>query len=162
MSGCDKPLRHGSPVNTAVEDKGSEGVPTHSLTSNTSNASAPEPSNTPNPTPEPSKSAPSSDTADTGSSVGKYVGYAVAVILSVIGVCYGGYKLLYRFAEPKPIFINKLDTLEEKDITEGYKECYFLENFENFDLHCSYCFDRATFEYIDEIPVLCKSSSFYS
>ncbi|MCA6085185.1 hypothetical protein [Candidatus Endomicrobiellum agilis] len=150
MSGCDKSLSHGRPANAVAEDKGSEGVPTQSLTSDTPNASASEPSNTPIPIPEPSKSALPSDTTDTGSSVGKYVGYAVAFILSIIVVCYGGYKLLYRFADPKPIFINKLDTLEEKDITEGYKECYFSGN---FGLHCSYFFDRATFEYIDEIPV---------
>ncbi|MCA6079482.1 MAG: hypothetical protein LE169_01105 [Endomicrobium sp.] len=144
MSGCDKLLRHGRPVNAVAEDKAP-----HSLTSDTPNASASVPSNTPAPTPEPSKSVPPSDSDDTGSSVAKYVGYAVAVILFVIAV-YGGYKLLYRFADPKPIFINKLDTLEEKDITEDYKQCCF---FGNFGLHCSYCFDRETFEYIDEIPV---------
>jgi hypothetical protein len=58
MSGCDKLLRHGRPVNAVAEDKGSEGVPTQSLTSDTPNASASEPSNTPIPIPEPSKSAP--------------------------------------------------------------------------------------------------------
>jgi hypothetical protein len=97
MSGCDKPLRHGRPVNAVVKDKGSEGVPTHSLTSDTSNASASEPSNTPAPTPEPSKSAPpASGNVDTGSSVGKYVGYAVAFIALIVG-CYD----VFRYFKPK-------------------------------------------------------------
>jgi hypothetical protein len=55
MSGCGKSLSHGRPANAVVEDKGSEGVPTHSLTSDASNIPAP--------TPEPSKSALSSDSA---------------------------------------------------------------------------------------------------
>jgi hypothetical protein len=55
MSGCCKLANYGSPVNAVTKDTGSEGVSTHSLTSN---ASALVPSNTPAPTPEPSKSAP--------------------------------------------------------------------------------------------------------
>jgi hypothetical protein len=93
MSGCDKSLSHGSPVNSVVEDKGSEGVPTHSLTSN---ASALAPSNTPAPTPEPSKSAqPASGNVDTGSSVVKYVGWAFAFIALIVG-CYD----VFRYFKP--------------------------------------------------------------
>ncbi|MCA6085456.1 hypothetical protein [Candidatus Endomicrobiellum agilis] len=149
ISGCDKSLSHGRPANTAVEDKGSEGVPTQSLTSNTS---ALAPSNTPAPTPEPSKSAPSSDSADTGISVGKYVGYSVVVILSVIVVCcgvyYGGYKPLYRFADIKPFLEDLLDEIPSaKNMPEGCKECYFSEG---------HFFDWDTDEFIEEIPVSIK------
>jgi hypothetical protein len=56
MSGCDKSLSHGSPVNSVVKDTGSEGVSTHSLTSNTSNAPASELQPTPSPTLTPSPS----------------------------------------------------------------------------------------------------------
>jgi hypothetical protein len=162
MSGCDKSLRHGRPANAVVEDKAP-----HSLTSNTSNASAPEPSNTPNPTPEPSKSVqPLSDTADTGNSVAK-VSFCIVVLAknllclrwfnntgissAKISLCvfapafiYGGYKLLYKFASFKPVLIDKLCIVEKKDITEDYKQCYF----DNYHF-----FDCASKEYIDEIPV---------
>ncbi|MCA6085318.1 hypothetical protein [Candidatus Endomicrobiellum agilis] len=63
LAGCG----HNKGSLKATESKeipeGSEGVPPQSLTSNTSNASASEPSNTPIPTSEPSKSALSSDSA---------------------------------------------------------------------------------------------------
>jgi hypothetical protein len=131
-------------VNAVVEDKGSEAA--HSLTSDTS---APAPSNTPAPTPEPSKSAsPASGNVDTGSSVGKYVGCAVAVILSilsVIAVC-GGYKLLYRFASiKKPIYaLSNLKVVSPSDIKLGCLMCYPNDG---------HFFDRCTNEYIDAIPV---------
>jgi hypothetical protein len=107
-------------------------------------------SNVPAPTPEPSKSAPSSDTADTGSSVGKYVGYAVAVILSVISLYYGVYKPLYRFADIKPISLGKYDTV--KDTPKGCKECYFING---------HFFDWYTDEFIEveEISVSVKEGS---
>ncbi|MCA6079826.1 MAG: hypothetical protein LE169_02905 [Endomicrobium sp.] len=134
ISGCDKSFNRGSPVNAVAEDKAP-----HSLTSDTPNASAPEPSNTPAPTPEPSKSVPpASDTADTGSSVGK-IG---AVILSVIVVCYVGYKLLYRFASIKPISVDDLKIFNS--VLGNYSLCYFKDN---------YFFDMDSDEYIDEIPV---------
>ncbi|MCA6079823.1 MAG: hypothetical protein LE169_02890 [Endomicrobium sp.] len=133
MSGCDKLLRHGSPVNAVTEDKAP-----HSLTSDTPNASAPEPSNTPAPTSEPSKSVPpASDTADTGSSVGK-IG---AVILSVIVVCYVGYKLLYRFADIKPRSVDKLKVVE--NMKQNYAACYFQDG---------HFFSVISSRYIDEIP----------
>ncbi|MCA6084974.1 hypothetical protein [Candidatus Endomicrobiellum agilis] len=143
MSGCDKPLRHGRPVNAVVEDKGSEGVPTHSLTSDTS---ALAPSNTPAPTPEPSKSAsPASGNVDTGSSVVKYGLWAFAVILSVIAVC-GVYKPLYRFASiKKPIYaLSNLKVVSPSDIKLGCLMCYPNDG---------HFFDRCTNEYIDAIPV---------
>ena len=147
MSGCDKLLRHGSPVNAVAEDK----APQY-LTSDTSNASALAPSNTPTPTPEPSKSAPASDTADTGSSVGKYVGFAVAVIPSVIVVCYGGYKLLYRFADIKPFLEDLLDEIPSvKDMPKGCKECYFIDG---------HFFDWDTYELIEEISVSVKEGTY--
>ncbi|MCA6085184.1 hypothetical protein [Candidatus Endomicrobiellum agilis] len=138
MSGCDKSLRHGRPVNAVAEDKGSEGVPTHSLTSDASNASALAPSNTPAPTPEPSKSAlPASGNVDTGSSVWKIF----AFILSVIAVC-GGYKLLYRFADIKSISLDEIQLV--KDMPEGYKECVFFNG---------HFFDWDINEFVEEIPV---------
>jgi hypothetical protein len=139
MSGCDKSLSHGSPVNAVVENKGKEGVSTHLLTSNA-----------PAPTPEPSKSVPSaSDSADTGISVGKCVFYTFAVILSVIGVC-GGYKLLYRFADIKPI-LKDLDKIPSvKGMPEGCKECYFIDG---------HFFDWATDKFIEEIPVNAKEGN---
>ncbi|MCA6079594.1 MAG: hypothetical protein LE169_01675 [Endomicrobium sp.] len=117
MSGCDKLLRHGRPVNTAVEDIGSEGVPPHSLTSNTSNASASEPSNTPIPTPEPSKSAQSSDSADTGSSVGKYVRCAVAFIFLIVG-CYD----VFRYFKPEKVVIPAPNSVGGSIAVSFYKE----------------------------------------
>ncbi|MCA6085575.1 hypothetical protein [Candidatus Endomicrobiellum agilis] len=136
MSGCGKSLRHGRPVNAVAEDKGSEGVSTHSpLTSDTSNASASTP-----------EAQPASDTADTGSSVWKYVGYTVAFAF----VCYGGYKLLYRFASFTSIDSrNKLSVV--KDIPEGYRKCYF------YGYHS---FDNETNECIDEIPIVKEGSYF--
>ncbi|MCA6085559.1 hypothetical protein [Candidatus Endomicrobiellum agilis] len=152
MSGCDKLLNHGRPVNTVVEDKAP-----HSLPSNTPNASASVPSNTPAPTPEPSKTAQPSDSADTGSSVGKYVGYSVVVILSVIVVCCGGYygvyKPLYRFADIdiKPFLEDLLDEIPSvKDMPEGCKECYFSEG---------HFFDFDTNKFIEEIPVSVKEGT---
>ncbi|MCA6079486.1 MAG: hypothetical protein LE169_01125 [Endomicrobium sp.] len=95
MSGCDKSLSHGRPVNAVVEDKA-----THSLTSDTLNASAPEPSNTPTPTPELSKSVQPSDTTDTGSSVVKYGLWAFAFIALIVG-CYD----VFRYFKPERIEI---------------------------------------------------------
>ncbi|MCA6084971.1 hypothetical protein [Candidatus Endomicrobiellum agilis] len=97
-SGCDKLPDHGRPADIVVKDKGSEAP--HSLTSNTPNASAPAPSNTPAPTPEPSKSVQPSDTTDTGSSVGKYVGWAFAFIALIVG-CYD----VFRYFKPKEIIV---------------------------------------------------------
>ncbi|MCA6084973.1 hypothetical protein [Candidatus Endomicrobiellum agilis] len=148
MSGCDKSLRHGRPANAVAEDKGSEGVSTHSLTSDTS---ALAPSNTPAPTPEPSKSAlPASDTADTGSSVGKYAVNAVLCAVALAFVCYGGYKLLYRFADIKPVSLGKYDTV--KDTPEGCKKCYFING---------HFFDWDTNRYIDETPVEFNMLKYY-
>jgi hypothetical protein len=134
MSGCGKSLRHGRPVNAVVEDKGSEGVPTHSLTSDTS---ALTPSNTPTPTPEPSNPAlPASGNVDTGSSVVKIV----AVILSVIAVYYGVYYYIKRveanalaLAEEKPKrfsvgkeYTKRMEAagkaFDEGDDAEGYRQ----------------------------------------
>ena len=128
MSGCDKSLRHGRPVNAVAEDRGSEGVSTHSLTSDTS---ALAPSNTPAPTPEPSKSAPSSDTADTGSSVVKYVGWAFAFIALIVG-CYD----VFRYFKPKEIIVHAPNPVKSVNLTldefneGGYKYChsYFWED----------------------------------
>ena len=140
MSGCDKLLNHGRPVNTVVEDKAP-----HSLPSNTPNASASVPSNTPAPTPEPSKSAqPASDGADTGSSVGKYavnIGRC-AVALAVI---VGGYAV-YRFFNPEivdvktaPAPVPKSDSLPSSyksvNLTrnqvseQGYKICLWADEY---------------------------------
>ncbi|MCA6080347.1 MAG: hypothetical protein LE169_05635 [Endomicrobium sp.] len=121
MSGCDKLLSHGRPANAVVEDKVSEGVPTHSLTSDASN--------TPAPTPEPSKSAlPASGNVDTGSSVGKIVlcVVALAVITCVV---------IYRRVSPE-IFrdVNVVPRAENVYISSctseqlesrGYKRCYY-------------------------------------
>jgi hypothetical protein len=127
-------------VNAVVENKGKEGVSTHLLTSNTSKASAPEPSKTPTPTPEPSKTAlPAS--ADTGSSVVK-IG---AAILSVIVVCYGCYKLLYRFADIKPISVGKLNVV--KSVKLNYAPCYLQDG---------HLFSVVSGRYIDEIPFKVK------
>ncbi|MCA6080425.1 MAG: hypothetical protein LE169_06045 [Endomicrobium sp.] len=173
-SGCDKSLRHGSPVNAVTEDKAP-----HSLTSDTPNASASEPSNTPAPTPEPSKSAQPSDSADTGSSVVK-IG---AFVLSVIAV-YGGYKLLYRFAdlesassrpnyrfpdlEPassrhKDKFCTRVKLSEVSDdghyLRDGIREC--IHEYVSFYSPKSYFFDKETKEYIDEIPFMVNDDIFY-
>ena len=107
-------------------------------------ALAPQSSNAPALAPAPSKSAShASDSADTGSSV-KKVG---TVILSVIGLCYVGYKLLYRFVDIKPISVDKLKVF---DITADYEECY---------LYNGYLFDATFDEYVDEIPVRKKNAS---
>ncbi|MCA6080366.1 MAG: hypothetical protein LE169_05740 [Endomicrobium sp.] len=53
LSGCDKSLSHGRPVNAVAEDKAP-----HSLTANTSNASASVPSITPAPTSSPKETVP--------------------------------------------------------------------------------------------------------
>jgi hypothetical protein len=149
-SGCDKPLSHGRPVNAVAKDRGSEGVPTHSLTSDTSA-----------PTSEPSKSAP----PDTGSSVRKYV----AIILSVIAV-YGGYKLLYRFADvesassrSKGKFRTRVKLSEVSDdgqyLRDGIRECF--HEYVSFYSPKSYFFDKETKEYIDEIPFMVGDDIFY-
>jgi hypothetical protein len=152
MSGCDKLLRHGRPVNTAVEDKGSEAP--HSLTSDTSNASASEPSNTPAPTPEPqllSDSAVSSSlfschwhfpTINTGNIIANYALNIVVYALALVGVCYGGYSSLYRFADIKPISVDKLKVVE--NIMGNYALCHFQEG---------HFFSSILNKYIDEIPV---------
>ncbi|MCA6080165.1 MAG: hypothetical protein LE169_04670 [Endomicrobium sp.] len=142
MSGCDKLLRHGRPVNAVAEDTGSKAP--HSLASNTSKASAPEPSNTPAPTPEPSKSVPSASGApDIVSLVKKYVVNAVlcAVALAVI---FGGYKLLYRFADINPISMNNLNNLKVfTSMKLYYAPCYFQDG---------HFFSVVSSRYVDEIP----------
>jgi hypothetical protein len=144
MSGCGKSLNRGSPASAVVEDTGSEGVSTHSLTSN---ASASEPSNTPAPTPEPSKSALSaSDTVDIGISVVK-IG---AVILSVIVLYCGVYKPLYGFADIEPVSLGKYEPVEH--MPEGCKECYFING---------HFFDWDTNRYIDETPVEFNMLKYY-
>ncbi|MCA6079584.1 MAG: hypothetical protein LE169_01625 [Endomicrobium sp.] len=119
ISGCDKLLNHGRPVNTAVEDKAP-----HSLTSNTP---ASVPSNTPIPTPEPSKSAqPLSDTADTGSSVVKYavnIGRC-AVALAVI---VGGYAV-YRFFNPKIVVVKTAPVPKSDPLASPYKSVSLTRN----------------------------------
>ncbi|MCA6085568.1 hypothetical protein [Candidatus Endomicrobiellum agilis] len=121
MSGCGKPFRHGRPVNTAVEDKGSEGVPTHSLTSDTSNASAP--------TPEPSKSAlPASGNVDTGSSVGKIVLCVVALAVITCVVIYRRVSPeIFRDVNvvPKAKYVDILVNTSEQLESQGYKRCYY-------------------------------------
>ncbi|MCA6080421.1 MAG: hypothetical protein LE169_06025 [Endomicrobium sp.] len=134
MSGCDKSLSHGRPVNTAVKDRGSEGVSTHSLTSDTPNASASTP-----------EAQPASDSADTGISVGKYFGYAVALAF----VFYGGYKLLYRFARFRPIAIDGLQSV--KGMPEGYRKCYLCYLYDDADNY--YLFDWDTHKFVEEIPL---------
>jgi hypothetical protein len=134
MSGCDKSLSHGSTVNSVTKDTGSEATP--SLTSNA-----------PTPTSEPSKFAlPAFDGADTGSSVKKY-----AVILSVIGVCYVCYKLLYRFASFKSTPREKLRVVEK--IPTGYRTSYS---------YVGHYFDWSTNKLIEEIPVTVEGVDFYS
>jgi hypothetical protein len=166
MSGCDKSLRHGSPANAVVEDKGSEGVPTHSLTSDTS---ALVPSNTPAPTPEPQ---PLSDSADTGSSVGKIVLCVVALAVITCAV-------IYRLVSPE-IFEHvdivpeneNVDTLmytSEQLILQGYKRCCygqvcstsytcrFFKKVKKTIYHWSYL-DFATGQPIRGVPTsLCKA-----
>ncbi|MCA6085762.1 hypothetical protein [Candidatus Endomicrobiellum agilis] len=163
MSGCDKSLRHGRPANAVVEDKGSEGVPTHSLTSNTS---ASKPSNTPAPTPEPSKSALPSDTADTGSSVVKIVLCFTAVfaliVVTALGIC------RYSFPKEEDIdiapYCTKLeyvDRAEEDLLANGYKSCYWGSDesislvwccFKKITRRWGY-FDLFTKKLIKEIPI---------
>jgi hypothetical protein len=190
MSGCGKSLSHGSSVNSVVEDTGSEGVPTHSLTSN---ASALAPSNTPIPTSEPSKSAlPASDsadtglfqdlrftlrsalsaygTADTGSSVEKYafnIGRFVVVleiglcVVSVIWFVIGiCYNLLYSFADIKPRSIDKLGIYKGKNITAEGYKKCYCDI--SIEVNdMVHFFDYASHEYIDETPVLFERDRYY-
>jgi hypothetical protein len=86
-----------------------------------------------------------SDSADTGSSVGKYFGYAVALAF----VCYGGYKLLYRFASFTSIGRNKMSVV--KDIPKGYRKCYS---------YACHSFDNDTNECIEEIPIVQEGTYF--
>ena len=129
-SGCGKLPNHGRPANTVVEDKGSEGVSTHSLTSNTPKTSASESSNTPAPTPEPSKSAPSSDSAVSSSlfswhfptiNINNSVAYWAlsAVVYATIAV---GCVALYRLVSPLEGGI-----IKDYDDTSGYINVPFEE-----------------------------------
>ncbi|MCA6080054.1 MAG: hypothetical protein LE169_04100 [Endomicrobium sp.] len=173
-SGCGKLLDHGRPADTVVEYKGSEAP--HSLTSDTPNASAPEPSNTPAPTPEPSKSVPSSDTADTGSSVKKY---AVNALLCVVALAVVTCAVIYRrvspeifenvYIVPEPKNVNILNSTSEQLMSQGYKRCYygyvcstsyiwrFFKKVKNTIYHWSY-FDFETKQPIRGMPaLLCKA-----
>jgi hypothetical protein len=169
MSGCDKSLSHGSPVNAVAKDTGSEA--THSLTSNTS---ALVPSNTPAPTSEPQSL---SDSAVSSSLISwrwcflkinldnPFLYYTVNVViyaatwtviwalftLAIAGVYHGCYKPLYRFVAFNPTKPSDAIPVEEKDITDderclkdGYRECFFYG--------CHF-YDYYTRECIDEIPV---------
>jgi hypothetical protein len=160
MPGCGKLANHGSPVNSVAKDTGSEGVSTHSLTSNT-----------PAPTPEPSKSAlPASDSAASSSWISWHWGfptininnsiikYAVNICLyalAVYAVYYGVYKPLYRFADFSPISIDKLQLVE--GMPEGYKQCYLSPpkdcKKDYLELDEGHFFDRDTREFVEEIPV---------
>ncbi|MCA6080364.1 MAG: hypothetical protein LE169_05730 [Endomicrobium sp.] len=129
MSGCDKLLSHGRPVNAVTEDKAP-----HSLTSDTSN--------TPVPTPEPSKSAPSSDSADTGSSVIKIGLCVVALFLC----CW----YLSRLLSPKFVTIEDYTMSDEYLIvpfeeikSQGYRVCYLID--ECISSYSWYIFDRGLF-----------------
>ncbi|MCA6084719.1 hypothetical protein [Candidatus Endomicrobiellum agilis] len=132
MSGCDKLLSHGRPANAVVEDKGSEGVSTHSLTSDTSNASASTP-----------EAQPASDSAVSSSWISWHgyvptinvnnsvlywtlnaVGYAFAFIALIVG----GYDV-FRYFKPerRAIFCPcaGLVSLSRDQINDGgvYKYC---------------------------------------
>jgi hypothetical protein len=158
MSGCDKPLSHGRPVNAVAEDKGSEAP--HSLTLNTSNASASVSSKTPVPISEPSKSAPPlSDMADTGSLVVKIGLCATAVIALIAVVYYGGYdKLLRVFASSGFVPMSelvKVNLSEDAAFSESYKPC-----FKPPDINCY--FDWYSEEWIDERSVWNEVVPLYS
>ena len=146
ISGCDKSFNHGRPVNAVAEDKGSEGVSPHSLTSNT-----------PAPTSESSKSAPSSDSAVSSSLLSWHwwfptininnsiVKYAVNIGVYSLAVYYGVYKPLYRFAKiKKPIHIALLKVVSPSDTKLGYLMCR---------PQWGHFFNAITDEYIDAIPV---------
>ncbi|MCA6085582.1 hypothetical protein [Candidatus Endomicrobiellum agilis] len=144
MSGCDKLLSHGRPASTVVEDKGSEAP--HSLASDTSNASA----STPEPQPL-SDSAVSSSwfswhwyfpTINTGNIIANYALNIAVYALALVGVCYGGYSSLYRFADIKSISVDKLKVVE--NIMGNYALCHFQDG---------HFFSSVSSKYIDEIPV---------
>ncbi|MCA6085657.1 hypothetical protein [Candidatus Endomicrobiellum agilis] len=151
MSGCGKLLSHGRPANAVAEDKGSEVVPTHSLTSDTSNASAsepsntpaPEPSNTPVPIPEP-QSLSDSDvsssqlswywlfpTINVSNSVLYWtlnsVGYAVALALAIVV----GYDV-FRYFKPIKVITPKPEPAG--DITLNFNQA----DYEDYE-HCCIC-----------------------
>jgi hypothetical protein len=164
MSGCDKSLNHGSPVNSVVEDTGSEGVSTHSLTSN---ASALEPSNTPAPTPEPQ---PLSDSVVSSSRLSWHWWFPMISVSN--SVAYWalnsvGYDV-FRYFKPKQVII--LEPELAGDVVLRYvqlpdKDYYFC--YRNFDRTISYTWyfakrvierwffaDAVTQEELDrEIPV---------
>ncbi|MCA6080363.1 MAG: hypothetical protein LE169_05725 [Endomicrobium sp.] len=177
-SGCGKLLNHGSPVNAVVKDTASEAKP--SLPSDTSNASASEPSNTPAPTPEPSKSAQPSDSAVSSSYLSWYgcvptinvnnsvlywtlnaVGYAVIAVFCVV---------VYRLVSPlEGEYIQDYD-LSDEDIDvpfeevgrQGYRICDVAQ--EDTISYTWYLFkkvtsrgfyqDRETKEELKGIPIL--------
>ncbi|MCA6084985.1 hypothetical protein [Candidatus Endomicrobiellum agilis] len=174
-SGCGKLPNHGSPVNTVVEKEGSDGVLTAPLISNTVLKSSKSPalvSELKEPVPALSDNLASSSwlswhwyfpainagnlAANLALNIIAYavtVAVALALALAVIaGVYYGGYKLLYEFANHEFIPIDKLGTVnfsEEKALSEGYKRCYKIPS-----INCYFAYD--TFNWIDEIPVLNK------
>jgi hypothetical protein len=153
-SGCGKLLDHGRPADIVVKDKGSEAP--HSLTSDTSNALAAEPSNTPAPTPESNKTASAlSDTTDTGSPIVKISACAVAIAaIAVIAVVYyvGYEELLRKFANSGFVNTTELGNVnfsEDAARSEGYKPCFKVSG-----INCY--FDCASDEWIAERPVLNK------
>jgi hypothetical protein len=162
-SGCGKLANHGSPVNVVVENKGSEGVSPHSLTSNT-----------PAPTPEPSKSVqPLSAPSDTGSSVRKYaVNISLFAAALVVIACAAVYRCVspeifedvYIVPEIKKIlYVDKLTS--EQATAEGYRKCryhsvvagtsyiwrFFIRKVKKTIRHWSY-FDSETGEMIEGVP----------
>jgi hypothetical protein len=163
-SGCGKLPNHGSPVNTVVEKEGSDDVLTTPLTSNTVLKPSKSPalvSELKEPVPALSDNVASSSwlwcfpAINAGNLAANLalniVAYAVALAV-IAGVYYGGYKLLYGFANHEFIPIDKLGTVnlsEEKALSEGYKRCYKI-----FSINCYFAYD--TFNWIDEIPVLNK------
>jgi hypothetical protein len=139
MSGCDKLLSHGRPVNAVAKDTGSEATP-----SLTSNASALLPSNTPAPTPEPQ---PLSDSAVSSSRLSWHwwfpminvsnsvaywalnsVGYVVALALAIVV----GYDV-FRYFKPIKVITPKPEPAGDITLTldqiqnEGFKYCYIRD-----------------------------------
>jgi hypothetical protein len=170
MSGCDKSLSHGSPVNAVAKDTGNEA--THSLTSN---ASVLAPSNTPALTPEPKgiiSALP--NPINTGSSVLK-IGLCVTAFIAFIVVTVLGVRRYFN-PEIENIFLAPLfDDLEDDNrsdsdlISDGYKVCYWTCDesislvwccFKNITRRWCY-YDIDTEKPIKEIPVKSDIVGFY-